>query len=98
MSKTKTTDTQTDDDAAVDPDDETVTLGFRGLTFEVPKRRGRWPVEAVLQFGRGNLPRAFNELLGADDWKRLKTVAATLDDFNAFALPAVEQLHTECIL
>ena len=101
MAKAKTEPTQANPDAdgtPVDPDTETVTLEFGGQSFEVPRRRGRWPIEAVLQFGRGNLPAAFNALLGEKDWRRLKSVARTLDDFDAFALPAVDQLHTDCIL
>lgn len=101
MAKAKTELPQTDpdsDDTTIDPDSETVTLEFRGQRFEVPKRRGRWPIDAVLQFGRGNLPAAFNALLGEKDWRRLKSVALTLDDFNAFALPAVDTLHNGCVL
>lgn len=102
MAKTKTAAPHTDPHTAaaepVDPDTETVTLEFRGETFDVPKRRGRWPIDAVLEFGNRDLARAFKELLGDADWRRLTAVAPTLDDFNAFALPAVAHLHTECIL
>lgn len=89
------------DDAAdgaspVDPDTEKVSLEFRGQKFEVPKRRGRWPVDAVLKFGDGDLLRAFKLLLGQSDWRRLTSVAPTIDDFNEFALPAVDRLTEEC--
>lgn len=99
MPKTKTPEPQTDTDAEVspvDPDTETVRLEFRGQTFEVPKRRGRWPVDAVLKFGDGDLLRAFRTLLGQTDWRRLTAVAPTIDDFNAFALPAVDRLTADC--
>lgn len=101
MGKTKPApaqhDTDTDTDAPGDVAAESVVLEFRGETFEVPRRRGRWPIEAVLQFGRGNGLRAFYELMGQHDWQRLRAVAPTLDDFDEFYSPAVEQLRTECI-
>ncbi len=76
----------------------TIALEFRGQVFEVPKRRGRWPVEAVLQFGRGNRMQAINAMLGGKEWSRLVAVAPTADDFNEFADQAVTQLNAESVL
>lgn len=84
------------DDAPAAP--ETITLEFRGEKFEVPKRRGRWPIEAILQFGRGQGLQAMRELLGSEDWKRLKSVCPTGDDFDEFIDPAMEVLMSESIL
>ena len=100
MSKPKPAqgDTDTEVPVPVDPDTEVVTLEFRGVKFDVPKRRGRWPIDAILEFGNRDLPKAFKALLGKQDWARLTAVAPTLDDFNEFALPAINQLHADCIL
>lgn len=87
---------QADDETPAAP--ETITLEFRGQTFEVPKRRGRWPVEAILQFGRGQGIQAVRELLGPKDWNRLKTVCPTGDDFDEFIEPAMDVLMSESVL
>lgn len=85
-----------EDDAPAAP--ETITLEFRGQTFEVPKRRGRWPIEAILQFGRGQGLQAIRELIGPEDWKRLKTVCPTGDDFDEFLAPAMDVLMSQAVL
>lgn len=81
-----------------DPNTLTITLEFRGETFEVPKRRGRWPIEAILQFGNGQGMRGIRALIGAQDWERLKKVCPTGDDFGTFIDAAIDTLTTECIL
>lgn len=85
-------------DEPVDLNTATVVLAFGGAKFEVPKRRGRWPIEAILQFNRGQTIRGIRELLGADDWARLKKVCPTGDDFDRFADYAVDVLLDQCVL
>lgn len=91
---------QADDEAeAVESlDTAVITLEFRGQKFEVPKRRGRWPIEAILQFGRGQGLQAFRELFSTKDWERLKTVCPTGDDFDEFKDYGVDALMAEAIL
>lgn len=85
-------------DATESPATAVITLEFRGQTFEVPKRRGRWPIEAILQFGRGQGLQAFRELFGPKDWERLKTVCPTGDDFDEFKAYGVDKLMDEAEL
>lgn len=87
-----------DTEATESPDTAVITLEFRGQTFEVPKRRGRWPIEAILQFGRGQGLQAFRELFGAKDWERLKSVCPTGDDFDEFKAYGVDKLMAEADL
>lgn len=82
----------------VDPNSATVTLEFRGEHFTVPKRRGRWPLEAIMQFGRGQGLQAIRALLSDDDWTRLKRVCPTGDDFDQFLGGAIDVLTNECVL
>lgn len=79
-------------------DTAVITLEFRGQKFEVPKRRGRWPIEAILQFGRRQGLEGIRELFGAKDWARLKSVCPTGDDFDEFIEYAMDILLTEAIL
>jgi len=94
----QTTAPQESAEETVDPNTATVTLEFRGEHFDVPKRRGRWPVEAILQFGRGQGLQAIRALFPDDDWARLKRVCPTGDDFDTFIDTAIDVLTTECIL
>ncbi len=99
MAKTTTApQDSTDEPAIADPNTQTVTLEFRGQKFDIPKRRGRWPIEAILQFGRGQGLQAIRALLSNDDWDRLKKVCPTGDDFDAFITGAIDTLTTECVL
>lgn len=81
-----------------DLNSQTVTLEFRGETFTVPKRRGRWPIEAILQFGRGQGLQAIRALFPDADWERLKKVCPTGDDFDTFISGAIDTLTGECVL
>lgn len=85
------------DTAPVDLYAAKITLECGGEKFEVPKRRGQWPVEAILQFGRGQGMQGIRALLGAEDWERLKKVCPTGDDFDVFADKAVDILTAEAI-
>lgn len=102
MAKTHTAPKDETDNSrdAPEPDlnSQTVTLEFRGESFTVPKRRGRWPIEAILQFGRGQGLQAIRALLPNDDWDRLKKVCPTGDDFDAFIGGAIDTLTGECVL
>lgn len=92
-------DTEPEDSSpAVDLDALTVVLEFRGEKFEVPKRRGRWPLEAILQFGKGQGLQGIRALFTAQDWERLKGVCPTGDDFDTFIAGAIDTLTSECIL
>lgn len=83
---------------ASDLNSATVTISFRGETFAVPKRRGRWPIESILQFGRGQGLLAVRALFADTDWDRLKKICPTGDDFDAFIHTAIDTLTTECVL
>lgn len=100
MAKTHTAPKDETDNSENAPDlnSQTVTLEFRGESFTVPKRRGRWPIEAILQFGRGQGLQAIRALLSDNDWDRLKKVCPTGDDFDTFINGAIDTLTGECVL
>lgn len=99
----KTTKPETAEDApaedapAEDLNAATITLEYGGQKFEIPKRRGRWPIEAILQFGRGQTMQAIHALFGRKDWERLKTVCPTGDDWDQFLETVVDVLNTEAV-
>ncbi|QEA10783.1 tail assembly chaperone [Mycobacterium phage Weirdo19] len=74
-----------------------VTLEWKGQTFTLPKRRGRWPTRAAREFGRENHLGAIVALLGEEAWARLEELCPVVDDINEFANYAGEKIAAECI-
>jgi hypothetical protein len=104
MAKTSTalkaapeTDDDTDIDEAPDLNKAVVTLEWRGQTFTLPKRRGRWPTRAAREFGRDNYVEAIVALIGEEAWARLEEVCPVVDDVNEFADYAGDKIKRECI-
>lgn len=81
---TKRTDEQTNE-AAPDPNKETVTFVWRGTGFVVPKRQGRWPTESLRAFSERRMRTGMSILLGDKQWVELLKVAPVGDDFSDFA-------------
>ena len=90
-------DTDTDEAPVEDLNAAVVTLEWRGETFTLPKRRGRWPTRAAREFGRDNYVEAIVALIGEEGWARLEKVCPVVDDVNAFADYAGEKIKTECV-
>ncbi|MCG5431241.1 hypothetical protein LV457_02915 [Mycobacterium sp. MYCO198283] len=74
-----------------------VTLEWKGETFTLPKRRGRWPIRAAREFGRENYFEAIIALIGEDGYDRLEWVCPYVDDINDFADYAGRTINTECV-
>jgi hypothetical protein len=83
--------------AELNPNLAVVTLEWKGETFTLPKRRGRWPVKAAREFGRENYVEAIVALLGEQAWARIETVCPVVDDINDFADYVGTTIQRECI-
>lgn len=82
-----------------DPDKATVTLRFKGLTFTIPMRRGRWPVSALRDFARGRNYEAVVALLGGEKaWQKLAAKCPAGDDFDEFVEYVRVVVEEQCTL
>lgn len=62
-----------------------VEVEFRGETFTIPRRRGRWPTEALRAFQRGENIEAIAQLLGELQWRKMLRIAPNGDDIDVFS-------------
>ena len=89
------------DDAEVDGREAlnkaVVELAWKGQTFTIPKRRGRWPTRAAREFNRENYVEAIVALLGEEQWARLEELCPLVDDINEFAEYAGPKINAECV-
>ncbi|BAX98855.1 hypothetical protein MSTE_03555 [Mycobacteroides stephanolepidis] len=96
--------TTPEDDAASttdepDLDKATVELKWAGLTFTIPKRRGRWPVSALRDFARGRNYEAVVTLIGGEKpWQKLAEKCPTGDAFDEFLDYVRGVIEKECVL
>ncbi|ORA24949.1 hypothetical protein BST13_33495 [Mycobacterium aquaticum] len=74
-----------------------VTLEWKGQTFTLPKRRGRWPTKAAREFARGNHLEGIAVILGDEAYARLEELCPVVDDLNEFADYAGEKIQSECV-
>ena len=74
-----------------------VELEWRGETFEIPKRQGRWPVRAARAFEEEQYVRALVAFLGEEGWERLERVCPVVDDLNEFSEYAGKVIRRECV-
>ncbi|MDO3312399.1 Uncharacterised protein [Mycobacteroides abscessus subsp. abscessus] len=82
-----------------DPDNATVDLVWEGLKFTIPKRRGRWPVNALRDFARGRNYEAVVTLIGGEkQWQQLAEKCPTGDEFDKFADYVRAVVEKECTL
>lgn len=79
----------------------TVTLkwanGKNTVEFKIPKRRGRWNIDAIRELARDNYIEAIVALIGEDGWQKLKTVCLIGDDLEAFSDYAGSVIRTQCV-
>lgn len=75
----------------------TVELVWKGETFTVPKRQGRWPVRAARAFEEGEYVKALVAFIGEDGWNRLERVCPVVDDLNEFSDYAGKVIQRECV-
>lgn len=86
-----------DDEAPEDLNAAVVTLEWKGQTFTLPKRRGRWPTRAAREFARENYLEAIIALIGEEAYGRLEELCPVVDDMNEFADYAGATINRECI-
>lgn len=86
-----------DDEAPEDLNAAVVTLEWKGQTFTLPKRRGRWPTRAAREFARENYLEAIIALIGEEAYQRLEELCPVVDDMNEFADYAGATINRECI-
>lgn len=89
-----TTDTP---EAPTDPNAEVITIAWRGREFTIPKRRGRWDIDAIVSFQEGRPLPGLKMLLGDNQWRKLKSVAPVGDDLEAFSDFAADQINENCV-
>lgn len=80
-----------------DPNTATVAIEFRGVTVTVPKRRGRWPIDALLCFQDSKPLIALQYLLGPDQWAKVRKLCPFGDDIDEFSNTAGEVIGAECV-
>lgn len=63
-----------------------VEFDFRSITFTIPRRRGRWPTQALWCFQAGGQAdiAGIRILLGEKQWKALCAIAPFGDDLEEF--------------
>ena len=74
-----------------------VTLEWKGQTFTLPKRRGRWPTRAVREFGRDRHLEGIAVLIGEEAYAQLEALCPLADDMNEFADYAGGMIKRECV-
>ena len=74
-----------------------VELVWKGETFTVPKRQGRWPVRAARAFEEGEYVKALVAFIGEEGWNRLEHVCPVVDDLNEFSDYAGKVIQRECV-
>lgn len=74
-----------------------VELVWKGETFAIPKRQGRWPVRAARAFEEGEYVKALVAFIGEDGWNRLEMICPLVDDLNEFSDYAGKVIQRECV-
>lgn len=80
-----------------DPNNQTVDITWRGVTVSVPKRRGKWDIDALVAFEDKKPRVAVKMLLGERQWGRIRRVAPTGDDFDQFSSFAADVINENCV-
>lgn len=80
-----------------DPNNQTVDLVFRGVTVKIPKRRGKWDMDAIVDFQDGRPLPGLRRLLGVNQWSKIKRVAPTGDDLDEFSSLAADAINENCV-
>lgn len=80
-----------------DPNNQTVEIKFRGLTLSIPKRRGRWDIDALVDFQDGRPLPGIRKLLGVTQWQRVKRVAPTGDDLDELSTVVADAINENCV-
>lgn len=78
-------------------DEAVVELSWKGETFTVPKRQGRWPVRAARAFEEGEYVKALVSFIGEEGWNRLERICPVVDDLNEFSDYAGKVIQRECV-
>lgn len=80
-----------------DPNKAVIEIVWRGVTVTVPKRRGRWDIDALVDFQDGKPLPGLRRLLGQNQWARIKSVGPTGDDLNEFSGVAADAINDNCV-
>jgi hypothetical protein len=80
-----------------DPNNQTVVITFRGVTVSIPKRRGRWDIDALVDFQDGKPLPGIRKLIGPQQWGRIKRVGPTGDDLNEFSAAVADAINENCV-
>jgi len=80
-----------------DPNDQVVEIAFRGAVFTVPKRRGRWDIDALVDFQDGKPLPGLRKLLGASQWQKVKRICPLGDDLDEFSSAAADAINANCV-
>lgn len=84
-------------DKLIDPNDETVDIAWRGIKVSIPKRRGRWDIDALVDFQDSKPLPGLRKLLGQAQWQRIKRVGPTGDDLDEFSSLAADVINENCV-
>lgn len=75
-----------------------VELEWAGqVVGKLPKRRGRWTIDAAEYFEDEKFLSAIRELIGPDGWAKVKELCPLVDDLEEFADYAGEVIKRECV-
>jgi hypothetical protein len=79
------------------PNIETVAVEFRGMTVTIPKRRGRWDIDALVDFQDGKPLPGIKKLIGQSQWNRIKQVCPFGDDLDEFSDAVATAINEHCV-
>lgn len=80
-----------------DPNNQTVDITWRGVTVTIPKRRGRWDIDALVDFQDGKPLPGIKKLIGEAQWRRVKRVGSTGDDMSEFSEVVADMINENCV-
>lgn len=80
-----------------DPNNQTINITFRGVTVTVPKRRGRWDIDALVDFQDSRPLPGLRKLIGPAQWQKIKRVCPLGDDLEEFSSIAADAINADCV-
>lgn len=92
-----------EDSAEEAESEDLVTFEFNGVTFELPRHRGKWPTRAILQFSRAETKddqiKGVETLIGPAQWDRLiDEVAPLAEQFDEFMELFSSTVADKCVV
>jgi hypothetical protein len=74
------------DTTTTEPEESgTLDFEYKGQTITFPKRRGKWPIRALREFGRGRNIEGTIALIGEGAWQKLERIIADGDGMEEFS-------------